>query len=492
MPSGEPSEQEPTAFPETNSTAGDAVFFSGVTTRAALPHSVAIPLDNKSALVSDAAAHPECPAELGLDGRRNLGNHVSLGSCTPRPGKESTDSVVRHVRHNDTLWSLEDMIEFERVSVDFSRVSIHTVDQYRGLPKYAPAAVSVTCAADADLTSLLNTPETFSTDNHVQSMIGTGLAVDAEGESPCAGADVHVSRPTILLTREGTTGSQWHNMMEVVGLYVGLVSSTLTGDSDDVQIVIMDGHHYVPNGQGEGNLVPLVQLLSAFPVVDSRVFEGKKVCFDKLVYAVPGWRTYPWSNVWKEEPCLAPAPLYMSFKARVLHGLGEVPSLEQETVAAEAGCALTPAQRAREGPLRLLFLHRTGTRSLENEVEAVEALQAIPGIEVSVVTFGFEQTFAEQVHALREADIVVSVHGAGLVNTLFAKPLTGVVELLPRAYEKAHYFNNTAAFMCNIYRGIQAHHPHDPNKCIVDLKELVQVVGDLVKDLVAERAKEAV
>jgi len=125
--------------------------------------------------------------------------------------------------------------------------------------------------------------------------------------------------PTIFFTREGTTGSQFHNLMEHVGLYFALIGSNLT-DTNNFKVVIMDGHHVVKNGQGEGNLVPLLEALSAHPVMDFRDYAGRHVCFEKAIFPVPGWYVFLWKSAWDSEQCQRPSLRLLNFQNLALQG----------------------------------------------------------------------------------------------------------------------------------------------------------------------------
>ena len=88
-------------------------------------------------------------------------------------------------------------------------------------------------------------------------------------------------------------------------------------------------------------------------------------------------------------------------------------------------------------PTRAVILQRENYRSILNlpEIER-EILTAspIPG-SVAVSTVFFDaMSFKEQAGAMLTADLLISVHGAGLTNIVFMKPCSVVIEILPYGF----------------------------------------------------------
>jgi capsular polysaccharide biosynthesis protein len=80
--------------------------------------------------------------------------------------------------------------------------------------------------------------------------------------------------------------------------------------------------------------------------------------------------------------------------------------------------------------------NRKHTRSVENEVEVLEAL----------APYGFERvdpgkmTVAEQARLFAEAEFIIGAHGAALTNLVFCPPGTAVIELFPPDYVNVCYW----------------------------------------------------
>ncbi len=118
--------------------------------------------------------------------------------------------------------------------------------------------------------------------------------------------------------------------------------------------------------------------------------------------------------------------------------LGFYMPLFREHVARRIGCDVaTPSQ--------LTLVQRNplfGNRYAINEAQLIAELRsycAEHALELQVVDFA-ELTFAQQVEAMARTAVLVGVHGAGLVNSLFLPKGSAVIELLPHRRFDARFF----------------------------------------------------
>jgi hypothetical protein len=84
----------------------------------------------------------------------------------------------------------------------------------------------------------------------------------------------------------------------------------------------------------------------------------------------------------------------------------------------------------------------SGNRYVINEGPLIRVLERAcqaAGVQLQVVDFA-ELSFAEQVALMARSRVLIGIHGAGLVNTLFLPPTAAVVELLPDARFVALFF----------------------------------------------------
>ena len=87
------------------------------------------------------------------------------------------------------------------------------------------------------------------------------------------------------------------------------------------------------------------------------------------------------------------------------------------------------------GAKKLYISRARSRRALPNEIE-IEGILAARGFRIAYFE---ELPFAEQLTAIRAADIVVSPHGAGLSNLIVARPGTKVVEIMTQAWANSCY-----------------------------------------------------
>eukprot|EP00051_Salpingoeca_urceolata_P002200 m.48047 g.48047 ORF g.48047 m.48047 type:complete len:185 (+) comp11965_c0_seq1:584-1138(+) len=106
-----------------------------------------------------------------------------------------------------------------------------------------------------------------------------------------------------------------------------------------------------------------------------------------------------------------------------------------------------PSLFIKDGAGNILFVARTGVRSIANQDALIMELARIDsfgvgGVEVHTGT----EPFLDQVQMFVQAKVVVGSHGAGLSNTVFCQPGTPVV-ILPMKPHVDHTFGHLASSM---------------------------------------------
>jgi len=217
--------------------------------------------------------------------------------------------------------------------------------------------------------------------------------------------------------------TDWYNVF-LVRRFLGLPAA---------RVVLADGHPATPLDEGWRTLFGDVRRIATFPRAACR--------FDTLALTTLGW----------DSPLLDfdawTLPLAEDFRRFVLgaHGL--------------------PADAPRPaGPLRVTLVLREDYRAhahseagrmqrkFANAPALTQALAAMPGVTVRAAAFEALSVRAQLALAL-ETDVLVGMHGAGLVHALFLPPWAGVVELYP-AYQSARlrHFRRLAAWRGLAYR----------------------------------------
>jgi EGF domain-specific O-GlcNAc transferase len=247
-----------------------------------------------------------------------------------------------------------------------------------------------------------------------------GLAGSSAGSAGSAGSaarrpcDVVIREPTLLI-KPDSRANIYHGLCDHVNLFL---SASIAGwqDAADLQIVTWEPglqKERVPSGWYE-----LYDAFTTRPVRPLGYWAGRSVCFENAVFAVnprtAGTFFYNMDVPGRAEGCRSgPDSLMPAFaertKARVL--------------------AHPPRRPGPDEPVRIKVMSRSagtgktsGTRQVTNEAELVAAVRRrVPGVEVEVVNFDWNgrPPIAGQLALMADTDVLVGMHGAGLVHTLW-------------------------------------------------------------------------
>ncbi|RKU47741.1 hypothetical protein DL546_003665 [Coniochaeta pulveracea] len=184
-------------------------------------------------------------------------------------------------------------------------------------------------------------------------------------------------------------------------------------DSHDTQVVILDDRADGPYFElwqrfAERAPVRLSKLMS-----DHISGSAPVSAETNIIIPMAGASNPLWQNDWEVRDCTEARTLQV-FAQRVLDFYGiEDPPRDPDHI-------------------KVTFIDRRENRRLQNKDELFEALQAtIPHIKVQMVDFA-ALSFPQQLRIVRDTDVLVGVHGAGLTHTMFMRENTGaIVELQP-------------------------------------------------------------
>jgi len=77
------------------------------------------------------------------------------------------------------------------------------------------------------------------------------------------------------------------------------------------------------------------------------------------------------------------------------------------------------------------FINRTEGRRLMNQDILLDAIRtAMPFVKLQVIDFA-AISFTEQIQIVRDTDILLGVHGAGLTHAMWLRPGSAVAEIMP-------------------------------------------------------------
>ncbi|PNH36980.1 hypothetical protein VD0004_g9793 [Verticillium dahliae] len=252
----------------------------------------------------------------------------------------------------------------------------------------------------------------------------------------------------LLLKREGET-NPWHCLMEIYSSYMAIDVLRMSRDQEnklffrapedvnDTQVVILDERE-------DGPYFDLWTLFAA----NRRPLRMKELLADpaavdaardaNIIIPLAGGSNPLWQDDADVQQCSS-APTLSVFARRVL-GFYEIPD---------------PPPRKRDDPIVVTYVDRRETRRIVGHEPMLAALrERVPHIRVQSVDFA-ALTFAEQLRTVRETDVLVGVHGAGLTHVMFMRENVGaIVEIQPGTMTHAG-FRNVAAM-----RGLGYFHVH--------------------------------
>jgi glycoprotein 2-beta-D-xylosyltransferase len=256
----------------------------------------------------------------------------------------------------------------------------------------------------------------------IQDVLDT-LATDGEAVATTVEATPHLIVLRFEYANVFHAMTDWYNVF-LAQRFLGLPAS---------RVVLADGHPATPLDDGWRTLFGEVRRIATFPRAACR--------FDTLVLTTLGW----------DSPLLDfdawTLPLVEDFRRFVLAAHGVDADAPRPGGSRRVTLVLREDYRA----------HAHGgvsaaERKFANAEAMIRALAAMPGVSVRAVAME-ALTVGEQVTLASNTDVLVGMHGAGLVHALFLPPWAGIVELYP-AYcsTRRRHFRRLAAWRGLAYR----------------------------------------
>ncbi|KAK5679217.1 hypothetical protein LTR17_027605 [Elasticomyces elasticus] len=198
------------------------------------------------------------------------------------------------------------------------------------------------------------------------------------------------------------------------------------------QVVILDAYE-------DGQFYDLWTMYADMPPV--RLSDLVHTVVGNMVIPLPGASNPIWEGDWVDLPCNQ-SVLVKTFSLRVLDFYKISTDSVQHT------------------SLILTMIDRKTKRILSNQDDLFTALQArFPDITMRLVDFA-QLPFREQVRIARSSDILVGVHGAGLMHGMFLKSDSSIVEILPRTLAYKGFKNMARLCGLSYFSGYGAEHEY--------------------------------
>lgn len=211
-----------------------------------------------------------------------------------------------------------------------------------------------------------------------------------------------------------------------------IMLQALGWDLQKTQVIHLDGGYPSPiDALHHGLLAP------NHGIIDGSTLMGKRVHFRGDVMVAPFELSGPMmQHLDDDEPCYD-SELFRSFREQSLLTLNVTPAMEREmgvtTIRPMIVTVIT--RRPYEG--------RKLQRVWVNEDEVMDNMRIeYKGLNVEFRSVDYVNfTLHEQMTTTIESDMIIGMHGAGMVNVLWARPMTTVVEIFPKERFRWGYRN---------------------------------------------------
>ena len=234
---------------------------------------------------------------------------------------------------------------------------------------------------------------------------------------------------SILIKREEKVFNVWHSLMEITAYFMTIDVMRMTKDPatgrsffstediENTQVMVLDDH---PDG-------PFYDLWSIFAKRPTVRFHDDStnttLNSENIIIPLPGGSNPLWQGDWKVHNCEHSA-LWHTLSQRVLnfYKIDDKPKGDDES-------------------LVLTFIDRKDKRRLIDKALYLEKLKSkFPALKVQSIDFA-GLSFPEQLNLARRTDILVGVHGAGLTHSLFMRPGSAMVEIMPENLDHKGFRN---------------------------------------------------
>lgn len=251
---------------------------------------------------------------------------------------------------------------------------------------------------------------------------------------------------TILIKREGAL-NPWHCLMEiwsammtmdVLRMAVNPATNApfyVPADVKNTQIVILDEHV-------DGFYIDLWKVMAERPII--RLNELPETTeFENIIVPLPGASNPIWEGDWEIHDC-GESELLRTFSNRVLNFYN------------------VEFRRPHDGDIVITYIDRRNSQRLIGQESYLEEL-ASQFSHIRIQTIDFNSIpFSEQLRVVRETDILVGVHGAGLTHGIFLPEGSVMVKYyrrgsIIRASETLQAFGHTHILVCTPQNS-QHHH----------------------------------
>lgn len=209
--------------------------------------------------------------------------------------------------------------------------------------------------------------------------------------------DIIVDKPTYIMKLDATI-NMYHHFCDFFNLYASLHLNLSRENSftKDISILIWETFTY------ESPFEDTFKVFTSNPILDLKHYKGKVVCFKHLVLPLLPRMIF---GLYYNTPIIhgcENSGLFNAFSEFILHRM-QIPLHKRTT-----------------DKIRITLLSRkTRFRNMLNEEELYDKIKKNSNYEVRRVAFSSNIPFYKQLEVIRNTDILIGMHGAGLTHLLF-------------------------------------------------------------------------
>ncbi|KAJ1438330.1 hypothetical protein B484DRAFT_477201 [Ochromonadaceae sp. CCMP2298] len=367
----------------------------------------------------------DCEARYGLELAETWGRNEQIW-CQSRPG-DAVQSQLKcypyHQKHKKLDGRGADLFcEASNFVVDFSKVDGQIVKKGKpskgsGYLRFGEGSLLSPCERTKQYQPRLFMP------HHALQMRGF-----RSGAALPAGATV-VETPTYLLARDEDCENSFHSTADFMNMF--LVGRALGLPVQEQQVLLLDKY-------ADGPYRELIEkaFSPAHPVLRHTHYKGP-VLFRRLIFHLESPAGLIFPKVSRPDPlrCYR-ASLFDAYRRHVLQAFN-----------------LLDVQPPPIPSVTLSLRHRSAQKNvgrvMANEQQVVAALQRGNMMDLNVVDTG-TMSYGEQLKLARRTNVLVGIHGAGLMLIMFAAEEAVLVEIHP-SYRQDRHFRHAARMTGKIY-----------------------------------------
>lgn len=241
--------------------------------------------------------------------------------------------------------------------------------------------------------------------------------------------------PLYLLARDEDCENSFHSAADFMNMF--LVLSVLRVHPSGIQVMLFDKHT-------DGPYLDLIKKAYSpkHPVLRYHEFSGTKVLFRKIIFHLESPAGLIFPKVSNPGPLRCKGTgLFHAYRKHILESfdLWNVPPPPIPSIT-------------------LSLRHRTSTKNvgriMQNEAEVVKIVSSVNVADVHVVDTA-KMSFSEQLTLIRNTNILIGIHGAGLMFIMFAAEEAILIEVHP-TYRQDRHFRHAARMTDKVYMPVRA------------------------------------